>query len=203
LLDAHPSPGQPLRLWVPDERPLFVRRNDNLGETVIESRASLEVKELDAVTPAVASRGALNLALEQLFALPFEDADVQAFRTRAKARADQRPSSTSEPSSDRAWIRTASGVTALVGVGAGLTLNGLALGTYLSSSDESQVRTEELNRRTATYNYAALGCYAGAAVAAGVWSWATFWPEGSISVAPSGSTTALPSGLVLDVRGGF
>ena len=201
LLDAHPSAGQPLRLWVPDERPLFVRSNDNLRETVVDAQAPLDVAALASTTPAVASRGALNLALERLFALPYESADVRAFRDRAKI--DARSSVTSAPPSDSGFIRTASGVTALVGIGAGLTLNGLALGTYLSSSDESQVRTEELNQRTKTLNYAAAGCYAGAAIAAGVWSVASFWPEGSISVAPSAGKTALPSGFVLDVRGGF
>ncbi|HEX6277921.1 MAG TPA: caspase family protein [Polyangiaceae bacterium] len=201
LLDAHPSPGQPLRLWLPDERPLFVRSNDHLGETVVEADAPLEVAALRATTPAVASRGALNLALERLFALPFDGADVQAFRARTTV--DERPSAPSEQRPGRSFVRTVSGVTALVGIGAGLTLNGLALGTYLSSSDESQVRTEELNRRTKAFNYAAAGCYAGAAVAAGVWGLASFWPEGSIGVAPSTGKTPLPSGFVLDVRGGF
>ena len=40
LLDAHPSPGQPLRLRVPDERPLFVRRNDNQSEYVVDAHAA-------------------------------------------------------------------------------------------------------------------------------------------------------------------
>jgi hypothetical protein len=126
---------------------------------------------------------------------------VQAFSERASV--DDRASASPAPPAGRSFLRTASGVTALVGIGAGLALNGLALGTYLSSSDESQVRTEELNRRTKAFNYAAVGCYAGAAVAAGVWGFASFWPDGSIGVAPSTGKTALPSGFVLDVRGGF
>lgn len=202
LLDAHPSPGQSLELWVPDERPLFVRDHGGRGEYVVERQASVDVMALTATTPAVASRGALNLALEQLFALPFGNADVLAFR--ARARVEARPSPTlSERPSARGQLQTVSGLVALAGAGAGLALNGLAFGAYLSSSGESQVRTEELNQRAGRFNRTALGCYAGATAAAGVWAWATFWPEGSITVVPATGATMLPGGLVLDVRSGF
>jgi hypothetical protein len=202
LLDAHPSPGQSLELWVPNERPLFVRDHGGRSEYVVEREVSVEVTALTATPPAVASRGALSLALEQLFALPFENADVLAFH--ARARVEERPSPTpSERSRARGQVQTVSGLVALTGAAAGLALNGVALGAYLSSSGESQVRTEELNQRAGRFNRAALGCYAGATAAAGLWAWATFWPEASITVVPGIGTTALPSGLVLDVRRGF
>lgn len=200
LLDAHPAPDQPLQLWVPEQRPLFVRRNDGRAEYVITSHEPVQVAELTPSLPQTASRGALNLALEQIFTVPFAAGDVRRFE-----RAPPAYDTGAEPvraSSSRSTIRTVSGVTAITAASAGLVLNAISGATYLSAEDESQRETQQLNDRIRTLNRASLGCYVGAALATGVWALANWWPEGSVGVAPTDSAK-VGDGFTLDVRGRF
>ncbi|HEY3497657.1 MAG TPA: caspase family protein [Polyangiaceae bacterium] len=202
LLDAHPSAGQALRLRVPDERPLFVRAADGQSEYVVDAPDSLEVAALARTRPAVASRGALNLALEDLFALPFAASDVRRYLERPAGVVPVAAPRAERPST-RSGVRTAAAIVGLAAAGAGLVLNGVALATHLDASNESQLQMWEANQRVVSLNRASVGCYAVAAVAGGIWAWATWWPEGSVSAAPVASSDALARGFQVDVRGSF
>lgn len=188
LLDAHPAPGQRLQLWAPSQRPLFVRRKDGLGEAVVSTRAPQSITELAVSTPEVASRGALSLALENLFASPFREADVQEFERADRLRA--RPAPGTERSERRDTLRWTTGVLALSTAAAGVTLNAIAGATYLQASGEPQRRIPELNQRIDTLNRLSLACYTGAVVAGALWAWATWWPEAPVTVAPAAGDAA-------------
>jgi hypothetical protein len=176
LLDAHPAAGQPLLLHLPGERPLFVRRSDESAEEVVTESAPPPITALPPVPPAVAMRGALHLAFEQLFASPFGAADVRDFARRFRmadlapvppqpslvATADLAPA----PGRGRSVQRVAASV-ALGGVAAGLTLSALALSTYAGGAGASQVDIARRNATVVRLDLAAAGCFAVAAAAAG------------------------------------
>lgn len=194
LLDAHPTPRQKLLLLLPNERPLFVRRDDEEAETVISSVEDAEVAPLSPVASEVASRGALHLALRWIFSHPFGSGDVDSFRSAAI----RLPETVSDdvhpkPSATRQKVALVSGVTALGMGAAGLTLSSVALGTQLGARDASQQELDAANQRIKTLNNASFACY-GVALAAGLtWAWARFWPQSGVtlSAAPtagSGST---------------
>ena len=179
VLDAHPSRDQPLRVQVPEERPLFVRRNDERAEYVVSNAGSVAVAELSQTRPEVAQRGALSLAFEWIFSAPFAESDVRAFKERAAAVRDA-PSASDESGSLRHTIQWTFGVAALATASAGLTLNGFALGTSLAAEGTSQQNIAEKNNRIRALNRASVPCY-GAALAAGLtWGIATFWPESKV-----------------------
>jgi hypothetical protein len=121
VLDAHAAVREPVTLRVPDERPLFVRRDDGSGrEYVVVAGGQVRVSEIEGKPISVASRGAAHLAFEQLFATPFGRDSVRRFTERwtpesstAQAGSDDDP----RPGSTRSVVETASGV-ATLGFGA-------------------------------------------------------------------------------------
>ncbi|HET9959984.1 MAG TPA: caspase family protein [Polyangiaceae bacterium] len=179
LLDAHPTPEQPLRVQVPAERPLFVRQNDERTEYVVSRQGSVAIAELSESRPEVAQRGALSLAFEWIFSTPFGQADVGAFKRDAQLARDESPPR-GPSSSLRPTLLWTSGLTALAAASAGLTLNGVALGTSLNARDTSQKNMAEKNQLIRKLNRASLPCY-GVAVAAGLtWAFAKWWPESRV-----------------------
>ncbi|MGC4087581.1 MAG: caspase family protein [Polyangiaceae bacterium] len=201
VLDAHPSPGQALRLWVPAERPLFVRRQDERGELVVTRRERTEVSALSE-TPQVARRGALSLAFEWLFETPFGNDDVRRFRSAALA--EQRDSVSNERKvRSRDALPWVSGGLAIAAGAAGLTLSGLSLGSSLSKV-ESQVDIAHVNERVRDFNRASLPLYGVAAAAGLTWVWATLLrTPPSVTVAPTSLSVAGGSGFGVDVGGHF
>jgi hypothetical protein len=196
LLDAHAAPGQELALRLPSRRPLFVRRKDGLGEALITTTDVQEVSALLPSTPAIASRGALNVALEELFAAPFADADVHEFARRSAARAAARGPDAVDPHASSA-LRWGSGVAAVTAAAVGLTAHGVALGTSLDGADESQTRRTILNRRIVTLDRLALASYGGALLAGAIWA-ATWWSEAPVAVVPEMDPTRAQLGLAID-----
>lgn len=79
LLDAHPAPGQKLKLHVPSERPLFVVQDDEQAEHVVDTLGPVSVTSLEPARPKIARRGALHLAFQKLFGAPFAEQDVANF----------------------------------------------------------------------------------------------------------------------------
>ena len=81
LADVHPAPDQVLSIHLPAARPLFVRRQDSRREYTIAERAAVtRLSELGGARVRVASKGALHIAFQKLFSVPFGPGDVQAFR---------------------------------------------------------------------------------------------------------------------------
>src|SRR5690606_31606921 len=119
----------------------------------------------------IASRGALSLALEELFTVPFGQRDVQAFRS-SPPRDARPPIAVPERSPTRERWRTTTGIAALTAAGAGLAFNGAALITYLGTSGHSQRETAHANDRIGSLSRVSLACYAAAAVAGAVFAFA-------------------------------
>jgi hypothetical protein len=171
VIDVHPSASQALTLRVPPERPLFVRRHDETAEAVVAEAGPALVASLEPRTPAVASRGALTLAFERLFAAPFDGRDVAAFAVR---RLDE---PMPPPAAPRAWGRTLAGGAALGALAAGLALNGVALQRYLGAADGSQRQIDAANRTVHRLNMASMIAYGAAAVAGAAWAWLVWGAE--------------------------
>ena len=189
LLDAHPAPGQALRLLVPSERPLFVRQHDERAEYVVATSGAVAVEQLQAGMPEVAQRGALSLAFEWMFSTPFGKADVASFRHSAVEQRDEAEPSPQTRSSARRTIAWVSGLSALGAGAAGLTLTSLAVASSRQADGTSQRNIAESNDRVRALNHASIPCY-GLAVAAGLtWAWANWWPESKVQLvaAPVGS----------------
>jgi hypothetical protein len=179
ILDAHPAPGQALRLSMPAERPLFVRQHDEQAEYVVEDEGAVEVAELSPTTPEFAQRGALSLAFEWIFSTPFGPSDVAEFRSSRAAIRDE-PGGRG-PSTTRRTVAWVSGLTGVAAGAAGLTLSGLAVNTSLQARGDSQRSVESSNERIRNLNRASLPCY-GVALAAGLtWAWAVWWPESKVT----------------------
>jgi hypothetical protein len=197
VLDVHPGSEQPLALFLPEERPLFVRKNDELAEYVLHDTAPRDVSELTATVPQLARRGAQSLALERLFALPFDERDVRAFvDTTPPSRARDAGNVATE--SEWSPLRRTSGMLTLVAASMGLAFNGAALYRYLGAGGKSQLETSRSNDQVSDLNRASLGFHAAAAIAGATFTFASFWPAGSTSVAPEAS-----GGATLRVGGRF
>ena len=203
ILDAHPSPHAPLRLFTPAERPLFVRQDDERAEYVVTKDGPVAVAELARSTPEVAQRGALSLAFNWMFTTPFGKSDVRAFRTSASA-VDSKPErSPDRPSSARHTIALTAGVTALTTGAAGLTFSALSVSRSLDEKHPSQVEIAERNQRIRTFNRASVACY-GVALAAGLtWAWAKWWPESNVTFNAVASDTSHAQVFALGVQQSF
>ncbi|HET7538670.1 MAG TPA: caspase family protein [Polyangiaceae bacterium] len=190
LLDAHPAATQALLLWLPSERPLFIRQYDGRAESVISGARSVELAAFETNEPELASRGALSLALDRLFEQPFDEGDVQRFERKPPVNEMAAPDKV-EPRAEHSVLRRASGTVALVAAGAGLTLSGFALVNHARTADESQVRIQELNERVETLNRASLACYGVAALSGVVWLLAGLPPSATVAVNPAGNEPRL------------
>jgi hypothetical protein len=81
LLDTHPQAGQVIRLWIPAERPAFVRRHDESAEYLVDQTELARVDPGTATKPTRTSKGAIGLAFErELFSVPFGLGDVQGYQ---------------------------------------------------------------------------------------------------------------------------
>jgi hypothetical protein len=173
ILDAHPAQGQALALWPPAERPLFIRRNDGSAEFVLTSSEPMKIAQLEPAKIEVASRGAVGLAFEHLFALPFGQHEVQGFRPPVLV--DDDPELDRELRKQRI-IRITSGTLSLAGFAAGLTLSALAIAKFQEPEGEdwSGLALGKNNEETRRYNLASIGGYALGATAGAVWLWSRF-----------------------------
>jgi hypothetical protein len=162
LVDVHPRPGAAIKLRLPVERPLFLRRARADGEFAIEDGGSVRLSALRGGPASVAQRGALNLAFTQLFARPFGVVDL-------KVATPAPPSAPSVVDRERPWGAlmvggaTTSGL-ALVGgaVSTALAFDRAAAAEGLSGEDRV-----DANAAITLYNGVALTAYA-IAIAAGV-----------------------------------
>jgi hypothetical protein len=191
LLDAHPAKDQALSLHVGGERPLFVRQKDGPRELTIQTSGPVEVTELVATAPLIASRGSAGLAYEQLFSVPLHDADVREYEARMAAAHAARAS---EPLGT--W-RDATGIFALATAGLAVSLSGLSLATYLQGDGASQRELADRNRQVRLLNRGAIVSAGAAALAGMLWSWPALWSAG-VSSLPEDE--ARVDGWLLDVQ---
>lgn len=199
VLDVHPASD--VALWVPRERPLFVRRDDELAEYVVSGAAPVVISQLAPAVPQLTPRGAQSLALEHLFALSFGEHDVRAFEYALRSSSLQ---DTAPERSGSSWsaLQTTSGILTLVAAGVGVSLNGAALFTYLGAEGESQVETSRANDRAHDFNRASLGFHAAALISASAFTISSLWPGQSASVQASASART-PDGATLRITTRF
>ena len=202
VLDAHPARHQSLVLHVPEERPLFVRLNDETAEYVVTSHEPVRIETLRAVTPEVGQRGALNLAFEKLFASPFGNVDVLSFAKRASVQ----PSLDTPPRDlprSRQWASTVSGSIAVGAAVTGLTLGIISVERYLDGAGASQIDVLSRNRQVHNLDVASIAFLAVAGVAGLTWGCTKLWPETGVSVETSASNTGEWRGAILSLRRAF
>jgi hypothetical protein len=186
LLDVHPAPDHSARLWLPSERPLFVRRHDEALEVALESASTTEIHVGAARVPAIAARGATSRAFERLFGVPFLASDVEHFAGTLRHPAPA-PTPTLGSADKRhpfqvraAWVGSAVG---LLFLGSGLTTTALARREYERVErwldrcvDCSAERIREQQRNGRTLNKLASASW-GLAAAAGVTTALLFFLE--------------------------
>ena len=204
LLDAHPSAKQALLLHVPAGRPLFVRRHDESAEQVVVEPDIATITALTPARPAIAARGALHLAFEQLFAAPFGTMDVDAYQRRYPFDELGAPTGTAPapasapPHNRRRWLGLASGAVAIAGGVAGLTTSVLALQRYESGAGASQQEIARLNRSVTRLDTVSIACFAVAGAAGLTWI-GTRWFGGTVpTVEPAGD-----NGMMFGLGGGY
>ncbi|MFZ5438551.1 MAG: caspase family protein [Myxococcota bacterium] len=77
LLDLHVARGFPAQLFLPRERPLFVRTVDGATELELADGAPSRTSALPPSKDSTRARGALHRAFDLLFSAPFEPAAVE------------------------------------------------------------------------------------------------------------------------------
>lgn len=81
LHDTHPQLGQMIRLWLPAQRPAFVRRHDETAENLVQQATFARLDPNAGVKPTRTAKGAISLAFErELFSVPFGVGDVQSYQ---------------------------------------------------------------------------------------------------------------------------
>ena len=200
ILDAHPAPGQVLRLWPPRERPIFVRPTRGAVEYVVRSASPTDLATLAASPVEVASRGALSLAFERLFADPFGSEEVRRYeassdRVAALPSGADAPTNRAGPDRTRARLEVALGTIAIAAEATALSLNTAAAIEYWGSSGASQRELEVSNERVRTLNRASLPFHVTAALAGLGWGVSRWWPESV--VVDTGKVRGQPTALSL------
>lgn len=181
LLDAHPADNRALLLHVPAERPLFVRRSDDSAEQEIARAPAPPITFLTVSRSGVIKRGALNLALEQLFALPFAPSEVEAFERRART-PDAGVTRAVPRAHWKSTLRWVAGSIAVAAAASAVASGGLALDRYFSGGHGSQVDIASSNHAVRRLDIFAAACLAVAGVAGVTWAGATWWRAGSPGV---------------------
>ena len=207
LLDAHPAPGQVLHLRVPEERPLFIRRNDGTGEQVVGLRGAMRVGEPAPSNTDVGARGsAYGYAYQSLFELPFGARDVRSFRGAALREVTIDDAQRPPPLEAAPALRLATAVIALTGLIAGASLSAVAIANLVGSADASQRDIARANSRIEALHLASIPCYAVGVIGAAVWAWPSLWrasPATEVDVSMVAGQARQPGGIALRLRQRF
>ena len=166
IADVHPAAHQPITLHVPSARPLFVRKSDESAEVVVAGQATATIAALEPRPPAIARKGALNLAFEQLFADAFDGRDVDSF---VAIRLDEPAVPPPEPLHPA--LGRAAGAASLTAAVAGVALSAVALQRYEAAAGASQRDIDAANQTVHKLNVASLVCYGVAALFGATWGW--------------------------------
>jgi hypothetical protein len=171
LLDTHASKDQVLGLRLPAERPLFVRRADNSVEFKLTGLTPTHLSALTAYGTGVTRRGALHLAFEQLFHVPFGEAKLAVFAAQLAEGKQLASQIRHAREATRNLTRRALGWTTVGLLGAGVALSAVAIERYAKGQGASQLDRVSLNETLGDLE-PALGVTFGAAVATGA-AWLT------------------------------
>jgi hypothetical protein len=178
LLDAHPDGRHPVTLHLPEERPLFVRHNDDAAEHVIATSDPVTVAVLEGVSDD-APKGAIHKAFGQLFATAFGPENVTEYLL-------EPPPPPEVPPPERRSIKTAIALPAAVialAAAAGGTATGLvSLERSAVGADTSQVEVARRNATVRQLDVATAVLFGVAAAAGATWGWTRLWPDVSVSV---------------------
>jgi len=130
----------------------------------------------------VGVKGALHLAFEKLFALPFEQRDVREFQREQRARALQDVGWRSPPPTTWQRVGSWAGAVAIGGSAGALSLGLVSLGQYYGAPhDTSQL---ELQGRYSAGKSLMMGSIVVGSVAAAaglVWGATRIWPDAFLS----------------------
>ncbi len=186
VADVHPAPDAAVEIRLPAARPLFVKRQDGRREYAIETRAALtRLSELAGGRVRIASKGALHIAFQRLFSLPFGTGDVDRFRQRWSAAQAGGPPGQSPPApsglvsapaaerdGSRSSLRGVAGASAITAGVLALGLGGWAVERSLAARDApDQVRRDEINQTVRDLRLGAGVSLAVGLAAGATWLW--------------------------------
>jgi len=169
LLDVHPANGEVVDLHLPGARPLFVHKDDESAEYELTTLRPEDARDAmdHPKPPPIRERGSVNLALKQLFSLPFGASNVSEFERTIHFPAPAPPAEEEVPA--HGSLGTVAGWVAIGAGSAALALSATSLATSLSDKGASQVEIDQHNQRVRTLNIASVIGYSIAAVAGLTW----------------------------------
>ena len=204
LLDVHPAADELFYLQLPGERPLFVCRANDAGERVVDSTGEVRVSELHQRAQRIGRKGALHLAFEELFSVPFGKSKLNAYANKFTREAVSVTATleAQAPSSTRTYLKRTAFWTAIGAAAIGAAANIWAYERYNSGEDASQAIRAELNRDIERLNTTAVVFYAVAGAAAATWLTLVMWPDetggaGDIMITPALSPDSVGIGLTV------
>lgn len=178
IAEFHPGTSRNISILIPPERPLFVRRNDQSTEYEIPPMARVELTSLVATERAVGTRGAENLAFQELFSTPFSPGVLSEYyaarynnRETMFDRSAPRDGAFPRHTGHRMRLtRNAIGVSSVALAGAGLTMTLLAFNKHNAApNDEPNIKTVERNDVIRQLNTGAAICYMAAGITFSAW----------------------------------
>jgi hypothetical protein len=170
LLDGHAAPEQTLALRLPTERPLFVRKSDESLEYVLSDEGPARLADMVPTPPTARRRGALHVAFERLFAVPFGRASLADF-ARGRAQEERWLEHARLVERSRARTRTTLGIGTLALLTAGVVLGAITIERYVKGQSASQAERVRINQTLGGLE-PALGVTLGAAGVTGA-AWLT------------------------------
>ena len=174
IMDAHPADGTTLVLHIPESRPQFVRTRDASSEFVIREQQDLHLSQLPQIPVRLARKGALHLAFEKLFVVPFSKHDVSSYRKNyrwdlALARVP--------PPSTREKVQYVAGWSTIGASALGLSATLLAFQRQNKGKDVSDAELRDINSQIRKLNRASYIFYGIAGASAATWLAAKYWPR--------------------------
>lgn len=195
VMDVNVQSKEPVLLHLPDERPLFLRKGDNSDEYLIREDGMVELSRIIPQPSTYSGKGALHLAFEKLFSVPFSDKDISTYEDAYELYGDPLRLDLVERFDILYRKDQAKKISMWVGTGAGA----LGLGTTLwavslqkSGENATQEKAQRLNQQIDYMNVASVGFYSVAATAGLTWIISHYWPlddpleRPAIAITPQG-----------------
>lgn len=187
LLDLHLSRRRATTVLVPSAGRLFLRLPRGKKEYVVPEQPRVVVASLTPRRVTIGTRGAAHEAFVSLFAGPFDEPALAAYRRRPREELDL-VAPPDGPSSAERHLRPALGIFALVALATGGLFTGLAARERAGVGENtSNAARQESNTIIERDNAIAVSAYVvGGLAGAGFLTW-TLWPQKEVSVKVSAS----------------
>lgn len=166
LLEVNRATSARVLVRLPPERPLFIRSADEREERVLESTELTSWSSLASAPVSSAKKGALQLALRQLFSQPFDMSAVHAFGVDYELRSRE---VTATPST-RETLKVASVVTATTALSVGASALAVGVERRNVSASTSQLERAQRNEAIAAANVTMVVADVIGAAALGTWT---------------------------------